>query len=731
MAQLPFPITAETLEDLRFQFSEIVRQIYEENVGGLYLGDVFSDGGDYLTLDLDSTGGLEKDGGELQVKCKSDGGIGTSSEGTYVQCKAFGGLDTDSSGLYIKGAVTKGYREGLLVTIKDADELYVSSGAIEICGATYSASTTITVSLGTVSANTLYYLYVSAPAADTTLAAGQFSVSSTAPTWNDTYGAYYKTGDATKRLLAKYYQAGGNSSLSPAVDADDGRWGDSLFGPNNVNVSFGKTYYSSFFRFPNCPAIPGDTITSAIITLKGRTDWTGTCNVYCYFNDSDSATAPTNYSQAEALALTSSVAWNSVPASTAGATLTTPDLASILQDVVDRPGYAYNNAIMAVIKPNSGAGGRGVYDIYDASGSYKAVLALVINAVGVSKVIDDRRVGIGMDSDNVLNDEEILVYDTLISGFKGVEKSTDGTLAGNSDNAIPTEKAVKTYADTMVTKATYNANTILKANADDTPEALAVAEQTLVGRITGGEIAALTPTQARTMLDLYTDDEVTFAELNITGKSALGSLRVGSATNYNEICAAGIQSYHGATAKCKLTLRPVLVEKTSKAGGIPDQVYRGLNVGYSLPIWSSNDEELYWRMRIPVRWDGTTDPQFGICCSLAGAAGEDVGDHFKFSLEWQTTNKGDVMGTTTSVCYSEQTVLAGRNAQYDTYFCFFTLNADDATNPLKAGEMLQARVRRVDATDPDITGEVIIWDWASIWPVDKTYGPWTVSANDA
>jgi hypothetical protein len=36
----------------------------------------------------------------------------------------------------------------------------------------------------------------------------------------------------------------------------------------------------------------------------------------------------------------------------------------------------------------------------------------------------------------------------------GIKTSTDGTLSGNSDTLIPTQKAVKTYADTMVTKTT-------------------------------------------------------------------------------------------------------------------------------------------------------------------------------------------------------------------------------------------------------------------------------------
>ena len=54
----------------------------------------------------------------------------------------------------------------------------------------------------------------------------------------------------------------------------------------------------------------------------------------------------------------------------------------------------------------------------------------------------------------------------------------------------------------VVAKALFDAYTILMATTDDTPVALTVAEQTLVGRITGGAIAALTATQVITLLAL-------------------------------------------------------------------------------------------------------------------------------------------------------------------------------------------------------------------------------------
>lgn len=51
-------------------------------------------------------------------------------------------------------------------------------------------------------------------------------------------------------------------------------------------------------------------------------------------------------------------------------------------------------------------------------------------------------------------------------------------------------------------KSLYDANTIVAANTDNTPAALTVAEQTLVGRITGGSIDDLTATQVRTLLNV-------------------------------------------------------------------------------------------------------------------------------------------------------------------------------------------------------------------------------------
>jgi len=202
----------------------------------------------------------------------------------------------------------------------------------------------------------------------------------------------------------------------------------------------------------------------------------------------------------------------------------------------------------------------------------------------------------------------------------------------------------------------------------------------------------------------------------------------GGTTDYTKFTVGGKQTMFG-DAQGKLMLRPNLVQKASKQLGTPTEVYRGCNVGYSFPVWNSDNEELYFRMRIPARWDGTTDPQFGIMCTITGA--EDVGDKFKFQLEWQTTICGGTtaMGTTTSNCVSEQTIITGGSAANTAYCIFFTLDADDVTNSIIAGEMLQGRLRRIASASPAVTNEIAVWDWASMWKVNKVYGDWSVETN--
>jgi len=82
----------------------------------------------------------------------------------------------------------------------------------------------------------------------------------------------------------------------------------------------------------------------------------------------------------------------------------------------------------------------------------------------------------------------------------GLALDTDGTLAANSDVKLASQKAVKTYADTKVAASLFDANTILAATTDDTPAALTVGASTIIGRKATGGIAALSPSEAITVI---------------------------------------------------------------------------------------------------------------------------------------------------------------------------------------------------------------------------------------
>jgi len=74
-----------------------------------------------------------------------------------------------------------------------------------------------------------------------------------------------------------------------------------------------------------------------------------------------------------------------------------------------------------------------------------------------------------------------------------------------------------------VTKALFDANTILAADSDDTPAALEIAEQRIIGRITSGNIIGLTAAEVLTLIgvtagaDVTADNETSHADVLVDG----------------------------------------------------------------------------------------------------------------------------------------------------------------------------------------------------------------------
>ena len=152
-------------------------------------------------------------------------------------------------------------------------------------------------------------------------------------------------------------------------------------------------YFAGYFRFNNIVAEQGATIQSAYFKINKR-GFSGNSADYDFYvaaYDDDNETAPTtaaglnhsNYTTAE-------VAWGSntdtgngtIRSAANGTVLSSPDIKTAIQEVVDRSGWSSGNSIVIAFYPKtSQAGGNNqmVYvEMYDDSGDVPAQLEITI-----------------------------------------------------------------------------------------------------------------------------------------------------------------------------------------------------------------------------------------------------------------------------------------------------------------------------------------------------------------
>ena len=152
----------------------------------------------------------------------------------------------------------------------------------------------------------------------------------------------------------------------------------------------------------------------------------------------------------------------------------------------------------------------------------------------------------------------------------------------------------------------------------------------------------------------------------------------------------------------------------------PTAINIGAYSGFSMPVYNSDNEELFFGIKVPRRWDGTTNPVVYVLCHLGNT--EDVGDKFKFQLSYVGKEYGaGVISATTNDLTTETTVITGRAAQYDSYVVAFTL---DATK-LCTDCLLDARLRRIAASGSEVSNEIIVTDAYINFKRDKIGVAWS------
>jgi hypothetical protein len=222
-------------------------------------------------------------------------------------------------------------------------------------------------------------------------------------------------------------------------------------------------------------------------------------------------------------------------------------------------------------------------------------------------------------------------------------------------------------------------------------------------------------------------------DLDLTAPGAIGGTtpypgRFGQASNYTDISAGGVITWAG-TAKRKFTRRPRLNQGLIGVKVKPVQVAVGAWQYFRMPIFNSDDQQVFYTMRCPYRWDGTTNPVFKAMVGIESE--ETAGKVFQFKLLWNTTSiTGQMETATLDVLSGDIAVLAApRNAALSMYSVSFELDYDSASlqQTLVARNNISFCLQRVAKTaggSTEIAGNAVLQDAVVEFAVDKVYGTW-------
>ena len=205
------------------------------------------------------------------------------------------------------------------------------------------------------------------------------------------------------------------------------------------------------------------------------------------------------------------------------------------------------------------------------------------------------------------------------------------------------------------------------------------------------------------LLLLFCIGTVTYADIYVNGVHTDESGNVNIPTNLT--VEANISNTYWKS------IAPFLDENTANVANKPTLVARGLFQGYSMPEYAVG-EELFFRMRVPHRWNNGTNPHFVAITSITGA--EDVGDQYAFNLSWVSEDIEHVIPTNTIETVVSEVTVANGTAYYAEIIAF---ELDAST--MVAGQNLQMRLRRVAPSGTSVDNEIVIWHWDTRWMLDK------------
>ncbi len=137
------------------------------------------------------------------------------------------------------------------------------------------------------------------------------------------------------------------------------------------------TYTKSYFRFQNIGISQGATIQSAYLKVVYYTG-SGTADLKIVGTDADNAAAPSHSSDGDTSLHTSAVVSWSNPSTHSTNYQTSPDIKTVIQEIVDRGGWSSGNAIMLQTYYDSGTSQRKARTYEHSSAVHPAKLVITV-----------------------------------------------------------------------------------------------------------------------------------------------------------------------------------------------------------------------------------------------------------------------------------------------------------------------------------------------------------------
>jgi len=172
-------------------------------------------------------------------------------------------------------------------------------------------------------------------------------------------------------------------------------------------------------------------------------------------------------------------------------------------------------------------------------------------------------------------------------------------------------------------------------------------------------------------------------------------------------------------ARSWIEFRPDLDPTKLSVNAKPTPVERGIVLGYSLPLYAA-DEELFYSICVPSRWDGESNIHVHIYGWL-DTGQDEAADAVNLSLEWEHFTIGDAIPSTNNTIYNETVV--GTAAQYTSFQFDFTIDYDiDVGDAILTDDQLAFRLYRV-AAGHEMAGELVVCHAGVIFRCDKLGNP--------